>query len=141
MSNNFLKNSSVTSLLMGLLAVVLIMASCQTRYDRSRQEQLDEVKDNVEKDLFSLRSDISERIKYLDQQIEIAEGELEEELSSARSDLREQRNRLDAEADKVRGATYEGWDQVVNEVSITAASVRERTLEITRRINALLEDQ
>ncbi len=136
----FKKSLTVTTLIASMVLMSGVLFSCgEGAREQARQERLAEVKADVEQELSKFKTNINDRIRYLDEQIEEASGETEENLKEARAGLVEQRDRLDAELERVRAAEMDEWNEVVSEVSVTLGQVRAKTNEISREVREMLD--
>lgn len=126
-----------------LITVILSMSfwSCRQPQQRAMESQLAEVKQSVVKDLIALRSDIEDRLEFVEQELEDATGGSRETLQEARDELQLQIGRLESEIQRVGDATIEEWDEVVAQVSRTATSVRTRTNEVSSHVRQMLDEQ
>ncbi|MFO7923995.1 MAG: hypothetical protein R6U58_09915 [Bacteroidales bacterium] len=133
------ENSGIGVLL--LITFILFLASCGGGSgNKVREEQLKEVKESSVENLNDMMQDIDERIEYLNEQAEEADDDLKAEIEESIEVLEDQKELLEKELEKVEDATFETWNDVLDNTSETIREVRSNINDISLKINELIEE-
>jgi TolA-binding protein len=129
--------------LLGLLITFLFLCSCGGG-GASRQvqvEKLKEAKASVSNDINNMMDSLSERLDFLDEQIEETEGEIEEQLHVYRLELTAQQELLQEQLDNVSAADLDTWENVINQVRTSVYEARKKMNEVSLAVRELLEEE
>jgi hypothetical protein len=125
--------------------IALLLSSCgggdgTSTAERLRQDQLNEVKEGVLAEINNLKNEIDKRIEYLEVEGGTTTGnQVDAQLLEYRKELNQQNELLAKEYQNVQDATFEEWNDIVENASETINQVSQRTNEITREIREIVE--
>ncbi|TXH24628.1 MAG: hypothetical protein E6Q96_10130 [Cyclobacteriaceae bacterium] len=137
-----MKNSISIFLLMIMMGVLIIVAiSCDSpKEDQTKLEHsIEAEKQEIQKDLETLRDNIDSQIKKIDNQLEEASDEAREKLQEARKELEDDRKDVNKALNEVKDATGETWKDIKAGTQKTFAKVKEKVRSATESIAELFE--
>ena len=133
-----------------ILGVVLAGAITFMQCSRSTENKVDEAqeavvediknqKEEVAKDLRTLRDDINTKLDKVSKELEKGNIEAKEDLTSVKSRLTEQRDKVETALDQLSNSSDETWDDIQQASRNTAAEVKLEFQKLAERIDLALE--
>lgn len=128
--------------IMMVVSMMIVITSCGGgNKNNETDKQLQEAKQKTIKNLNQFKTDIEERIAYVDEELEKADGEVEEKLTEAKSELQEQRDLLQTQLDAVQESGIDTWNDVVAKATESYAKARQKTNEVSKEVSEMLNEE
>jgi hypothetical protein len=137
--NSFLSHG-LPVIIFSMLAAFLLFSCGPSKEEKAKMEKLKEVKETATLELEKVSNDISDRIAYLDGEIEVATGELKQSLEEAKTVLIEQQNIVVKQINDIKDCCIDEWDQMIKNTSEILKNVRAKTSETSKTVRELLDD-
>jgi len=116
--------------------------STENKVDEAQEEVVEDIKDQKEevaKDLRTLRDDINTKLDKVSKELEKGNIEAKEDLTTVKKSLTEQRDKVETALDQISNSSDETWDDIQQASRNTAAEVKLEFQKLGERIDLALE--
>jgi DNA anti-recombination protein RmuC len=116
--------------------------STENKVDEAQEavvEDIKEQKEEVAKDLRTLRDDINTKLDKVSKELEKGNIEAKEDLTNVKNRLTEQRDKVETALDQLSNSSDETWDDIQQASRNTAAEVKLEFQKLGERIDLALE--
>ncbi|HYI78272.1 MAG TPA: hypothetical protein VEW65_11695 [Chryseolinea sp.] len=116
--------------------------STENKVDEAQEAVVEDIKDQKEevaKDLRTLRDDINAKLDKVSKELEKGNIEAKEDLTSVKNRLTEQRDKVETALDQISNSSDETWDDIQQASRNTAAEVKLEFQKLGERIDLALE--
>lgn len=125
-------------------AVTLMQCSRSTenKVDDAQEAIVEDIKDQKEevaKDLRTLRDDINTKLDKISKELEKGDIEAKEDLNNVKDRLTEQRDKVQIALDQISNSSDETWDDIQQASRNTAAEIKLEFQKLGERIDLALE--
>lgn len=119
----------------------MLVWSCGGGPGAADKQKLEETKQETVQNINKIKTDIQQRIDYVESELEEATGEVRDELMKAKTELENQRDVLAAELEEIKGASLETWNEVIAQTSKKLGEARKKTNEVSKKVREMLDGE
>ena len=116
--------------------------STENKVDEAQEAIVEDIKDQKEevaKDLRTLRDDINAKLDKVSKELEKGDIEAKEDLNNVKDRLTEQRDKVETALDQISNSSDETWDDIQQASRNTAAEIKLEFQKLGERIDLALE--
>jgi DNA anti-recombination protein RmuC len=128
--------------LAGAVTFMQCSPSTENKVDEAQEAVVEDIKDQKEevaKDLRTLRDDINNKLDKVSKELEKGNIEAKEDLTTVKNRLTEQRDKVETALDQISNSSDETWDDLQQASRNTAAEVKLEFQKLGERIDLALE--
>src|SRR5688572_3040421 len=116
--------------------------STENKVDEAQEAIVEDIKDQKEevaKDLRTLRDDINAKLDKVSKELEKGDIEAKEDLNNVKDRLTEQRDKVETALDQISNSSDETWDDIQQASRNTAGEIKLEFQKLGERIDLALE--